>query len=59
MSKRDIRRKQKYEMLRKAGFSSYDANKYKDLTYQKVIALIQVRKKSKTKEATIWQLKRK
>lgn len=65
MTLQDQRRKHKYDLLRKNGFNSYEATKYKNLSYKKVLALIETRRevlkvkeKSLKKEKEIWQQKR-
>jgi len=37
------RRKKQYEVLRAAGFNSYESTRYKDLSNKKIISLIESR----------------
>lgn len=45
MTKRQKRRKENYNLLREAGYNSYESNTYKDLSRAKVAELVNLKRK--------------
>ena len=53
LTKRNKRRKRNYIILRKSGYNSIEANRYKDVSRSKIEALISAKRDFKKLEANI------